>query len=276
MKRILLPFVIASVSLAGCPKEPGRVETVLREQAKAVMAHQAAAPAGEGGYDVKLRLDVASVEAPIGTISNSEELWSYLDEESVHPLGNAGLGRNGIRAGLGDAETWPDLAEILQDLTGRPFTKEIKVAELGKALPLLLKTDQPMNTIFLSFNDNSLSGSDYPPGNYVLAISFSINPDDRSQVMITAVPQAHSAQRKVTYIKSPAGYNAVEKPTIFSFFPLAFQLRMQRKDFLLIGPNAEARRQNSPGNKLFISNRDGVEYETIYILIPELLYQPSR
>lgn len=275
MKRIFLPLAILSVCLAGCSKQADQVEATLTQQAKAVMAPRPAKLSGEGGYDVRLRLDVASVQAPIGTISDSEELWSYLDEESIRPLGNAGLGRNGIRVGLGKAASWPDMVKILQNLTGRPFSQEAKVAELGKALPLTLKSDQPLKTIFISFDDNSLSGSDYPPGNYVLAISFSINPDDRSQVMITAVPQVHSSQRKLEYIKGPAGYAAVQKPTIFSFFPLAFQLRMLQKDFLLIGPNSEARRENSPGNNLFISTRDGIEYEMIYILIPEIIYQPT-
>ncbi len=276
MKRIFLPLAILSVCLAGCPKQPYPSEATLAEQAKAVMPPPVAKPTVEGGYDVRLRLDVSSVQAPIGTISDSEELWSYLDEESVRPLGNAGLGRNGIRVGLGKAASWPDMVEILQNLTGRPFSQKIKVAALGKALPLTLKSNQPLKTIFLSYDDNSLSGSDYPPGNYVLAISFSINPDDRSQVMITAVPQVHSTQRSLKYKKGAAEYTLVKGPTIFSFFPLAFQLRMQRKDFLLIGPNSEARRENSPGNNLFISIRDGIEYETIYILIPELIYQPTR
>ncbi len=276
MKRIFLPLAIISVCLAGCPKQPDGLEAFLRKQSAAVMAPQKANPDSKGGYDVRLRLDIASIEAPIGTISDSQELWSYLDEESIRPLGKAGLGRNGIRAGLGKADSWSDLTEILQGLTGRPFSQEVKVAELGKALPLKLKSDQPLKTIFLSFNDNSLTGSDYPPGDYVLAISFSINPDDKSQVMITAVPQVHSAQRKVKYVKGPAGYSAMKKPTIFSFFELAFQLRMQRKDFLIIGPNSEARRKNSPGNSLFVLNRDGVEYENIYVLIPELIFQPSR
>ena len=276
MKRVWLALTILTACVAGC--QPNKFESTpdLRQQGEIIMGGDKKGDESAVGYNVQLKLKLAAIEAPIGTISDSEELWSYLDEESIRPLGKAGLGRNGIRVGIGKIDTWDDLASILEDLTGRPFDEDIKFAELGKPLALRLKKDEPVKTVFVSFDDRSLSGKDYPPGDHVLAVSFSVDPDDRSQVMLTAVPQIHSSYRPLTYEKSPSGYAAVNKPTIFSLFPLAFQLRMPRRDFLLIGPTSEARRPTSAGNNLFVYTREGMQFETVYVLVPELVIQPAR
>ncbi|MCD4824842.1 MAG: hypothetical protein K8S55_09545, partial [Phycisphaerae bacterium] len=120
-----------------------------------------------------IRLQLVTIEVPTGIASGTEELWSYLDEEPI-ALRSTVLGLNGFRVGIGRSDSWEDVKRVLKKMTGR----EQKITNLqifsGKPNPIVLKTNQPIQTIFTYFEDQSLSGSDYPAGDNILAISCSV------------------------------------------------------------------------------------------------------
>ncbi len=223
-----------------------------------------------------VRLRMATIEVPLGTVSGSEELWSYLDEEPIRALRSATLGRNGIRIGIGRSDTWDDLAKVLKKMTGREVKHSTLGALPGDPLAVVLKVNQPAQTIFVSYEDRTLSGADYPPGENLLTFSFSLDEDDPSRAIITGVPQVRSNKRKTRYVRSSGGFRILNRPTIHTFRQLAFQLSVPNRNFLVIGPNAESRRETSVGHRFLVRRKKGVEYETVLILIPEIFAAPLK
>jgi len=114
MNRLILLSLPLLALTAGCPPphaSPSHpVET---------MPGAGAASNDAPEFMFVLQVKVTSIEVPVGTASGSEEIWSYLDEERTKAFHIATLGRNGMRVGLADLASWPDLARILAKMTGR-------------------------------------------------------------------------------------------------------------------------------------------------------------
>lgn len=227
-------------------------------------------------YVLLVKLGVTAIEAPVGTISSSEQVWAYLNEEPVAVGRSAGLARNGLRIGTGKKENWQDLARVLKRLTGRSLDQTITMAYPGAPIRVELKRAQPVQTVFIHFEDRSMGGHDYPPGDNLLALSCTFDLDDPSTILVTGLPQIRSTHRSPKIINEMSRMLVVEKPTFFSFSDLTFQLRLPNSDFIVVGPGTQSRRPSSVGHHFLVKDKDGIEFETILILTPEIIAAPVR
>ncbi|MEN6664549.1 MAG: hypothetical protein ABFD85_11210 [Phycisphaerae bacterium] len=218
-----------------------------------------------------LRLQVITIEAPVGTVSGSEEIWSYVDEEPLGPARAAALGRNGLRVGLGRRDTWPDLARILKGLTAKGYTDRLMHCLPGKSVEVPLKDHDGEVTIFTSQADRTLSGSDYPPGQDLLSLLGTINEDQPWNVLITALPQIRAAQGRQHLVTRDGRVVFETRQEMFDFPALRFQLSVRAKDFLIVGPNAQSGNSSSPGHHFLVRDKDGSKFETVLVIIPEVL-----
>ena len=257
--------------LSGCPpaavdKEPSVPTGSMPVAAQTLFGGKSALGAApKGVYMIHVRL--GTVEVPTGTASGSEELWSYLDEEPVS-LQSPVLRINGFRVGVGQSDAWEDLKRILQKMTGQHFGSMTIQALAGVPVSVELKTKQPTQRIFTSFEDLTLSGADYPPGDNLLTISCTLDEDNPNQVFMTVVPQIRSTKRISQFIQGQGIPRFAAKPVLFTFTPLTFQLTVRRDDFLVIGPSIESRRPTSVGYHFLTKERKGMRYETVLVLRP--------
>ncbi len=277
MKRCLVLLLLA-VSARGCGSKPESLSALDRLVAnRPLMPADIAAVAEKNNrYDLFVRLQLASIEVPVGTASNSEEIWSYLDEEAVRRISMRSLSSNGLRIGRGHQESWPDLAKILRRMTGRKLQESNMITVPGKVVPITLKSSQPMQTIFLIRQDRTLQGFDCPPGDNLLAIACTLDEDDPSKVLITGVPQIRAIRHKTRFVKPKGRLMMIHSPNIYSLTPLTFQVVVPSKDFLVLGPGAGSDRLSSVGHHFFIKQKDGVQFETILVLKPEVFATPVR
>jgi len=216
-----------------------------------------------------VRSRLATIQLPLGTVSASEDLWSYLDEEPVTAVRSAALGRNGIRVGIGRAQDWPGIEEQLRRLTGQGVRQVALQTLPNDPQPIVLRTGQPAQTIFLSRDDGTLAGADYPPGDNVLTLSFGLDDRDLSRVLVNGLFQIRSSRRHPEIVKNGGTYQFRQEPRRFPLGPLAFQAPVDAGDFLVIGPNAAARRPTSAGRHFLLRCKEGMHYETLLILFPE-------
>ena len=286
MRRVVLLLMLTiATGLAGCPAPPSPTNpadgTADPSPAAPVMpgpinGDKPRAGAGKPKrYKIVVTIRLTTVEVPVGTASGSEEIWSYLDEETVQArAGN--LGRNGFRVGLGAEGTWPDLVGVLKRMTGRAPKQNLIATVPGSPLPIVLKDKRTPETIFTFHGDRTLSGRDYPPGDYLLAIVCTLDEDDLSKVLLVAMPQIRSAHSRKTFAMRKAGPEIVVKNDIHDFPPLTFRLRIPAKGFLVIGPGAHARNPTSPGYHFLVKKRQGMEFETLLVLVPEVFATPLK
>lgn len=216
-------------------------------------------------YMIHLRL--GTVEVPAGIASGSEELWSHLDEEPIS-LRSRVLGLNGFRVGLGRADDWKDIERTLKRMTGQSFKSATIQALAGQPAPVELKSGQSTQLIFTSHEDQTLSGRHFPPGDYLLTLTCTLNEDDPSKVVITAVPQIRTTRRQPRLVEDRGVTKLVHRPITYTLTPMTFQLTVPNNDFLVIGPGIQARRPTSPGHHFLTKTRKGVPFETVVILRP--------
>lgn len=227
--------------------------------------------AGKKRFILFVRMRMVTVELPLGTVSGSEDIWSYLDEEAVRAVRSATMARNGMRVGLGRADAWEDVAKILKKLTGREITHTSVQSWANRPMPIVLKTNMPVQTIFVSHEDLTLSGADYPPGENLLTLTFGVDDDDPSTVLLAGVPQVRTLRRTTRFVQGPGGFRMVEKPTFFSFDEMAFRVTVPKGRFLVVGPNAASRRSSSVGYHFLIRRKEGIEFETMLVMFPQVL-----
>lgn len=268
---------LALVLVSGClAAKPGKVDSALVGPERPFAAGASLAEAGEETHVLLIRLHIVSIEVPVGTASGSEDIWSYLDEEAVRAVRTPALGFNGLRAGIGRAASWGDLAEVLKRMTGRRLAESAAVALPGNPMPIVLKAEQPAETLFVFDRQRRLTGLDYPAGDRLLAVVCTLNEDDPSQTMITAVPQIRTTRLRPGIRQEEDQLLMVAEPDVISIDPLTIQAMVPAGDFLVIGPGVESPRASSVGHALLVKQREGMEFETVLILKPEVFATTVR
>lgn len=215
------------------------------------------------------------IEAPAGTISQSEDLWSYLRQEFLDSETGNTLAWNGIRIGKGQEEYWPDIADILQRITGQALSRTSMLIRPGNPNSIILKTSHHGHTIFTCYPDRTISGMDYPPGSDLLTVVCTLNEDDPSRFMLTAVPQVRSSKRRPKIVRENKMPLIRSLPTVYTLEALTFRANMSPGDFLVIGPGPESRRESSAGRQFFTFTKEGVLFERVLVLAPKV-YATSR
>lgn len=266
---------MACLSLSSCTKPPAP-EPLDPAALKPVTMPGMGQPAEPGKFMLLVRYKLATIEAPIGTVSASEELWSYLDEERVYSLNHASLGRNGLRVGLGKVAHWPEIAAALNRITGQQLSQADGVMVPGRPQPIVLKDNQDQQTIVIVNEDLTITLNDYPPGQNLLTLVCTLNPEDPSQIMITGVPQISTTRREMNIEQVDGNYSMQFRPNVYTFSQAAFRAMTPSKDIVVIGAGSQARREQSLGQHFLVHQREGVDFETVLVLIPEVVAEPLR
>jgi hypothetical protein len=223
-----------------------------------------------------IRMNIIFVEAPAGQASGSEEIWSYLDEEPIGAERLVALGRNGIRVGLGRAKSMPDIIRVLKRMTGKGLGRRLVVGRSGTPHHITLKHKQGVQTIFNFHADRTLSGSDIPPGDNVLSVACTVDQDDADRIILTGMTQVRSVRTKTSFRSELTGVSIVNKPIMFGFDDLLFQMPMKPGEFLVIGPGAASRRPHSVGRHFFIEKKEGMDFEIVLIITPKAEMLPDK
>ena len=215
-----------------------------------------------------VRLRLITVEVPVGTASDSEELWSYLNEEPGTLSRSVDLSANGLRVGLAPRRAWDDVARLVRGMTGTKNTERKLLTLPGEAHSITLKKARPAQTIFTFHEDQTLSGADYPPGDNLLTVLCMLDEDDSERIIVTAQPQIRSTRLRSEAVRQSGKPAVVSKPVLFPFRALTFRMPVRSGDLIVVGPSPAAMRADSVGHHFLITAKEGIEFETLLILIP--------
>jgi hypothetical protein len=222
-------------------------------------------------YVIFVRLHFITVQLPMGSVSQSEQMWSYVNEEALGERAAIALGANGIRVGVGKEATWPEVHKALRALTGQPLARSDLLTQADAPVSYVLKPRQAEQTMFVFNPDRTLEGRDFPPGDDVLGLVPTIDYDDPSFVLFSAVPLVRTTQQKMEFVEDPAGGFAFRaKSTTYRIGQLDFRMKVPVGGFILIGPSREVTRRSSLGHHFLVRDKDGVECETVVVISPEI------
>ncbi len=266
---IILPALVLIAAVAGCQNDG-------RQAAEPSFADQTMPGGNRDNPETSsppvlfVRLNTWILEAPVGLISRSEDLWSYLEEEQIGPRRQAALGRNGLRVGTAPADAWPEIAERLREMTGNELRRAQTTALPGRSMDLILRREQPAATIFTSQDDRTLVGADYPAGDYVLMVTATLDVHDPSFVLITGMPQIRTGQEQPRYIVTEDGVQLAAEADRYSFDQLMFQLSISDNDIIVIGPGSQSRQTTSIGRHFLVRQTGGMAFEQVVVIRPEI------
>ena len=237
---------------------------------KATPLEQLADPPPGQARALVIRYRIVTLKLPIGAASETEDLWTYVNEEPLGARRGPCLARNGVRVGLGREADWPEIAKVLRRLTGLRTSRGNMLAQPGRPVPIILRKGADTQTVFMFRPDGTLFGRDYPPGDNLIVLTAGINFDDPKEVLLAGAPVVRSTARRRRYVKGPTGYVFKNEPVSIRLEELAFQFTVPRGGFVMIGPGPEARRSTSPGRLLLTSEFRGARFETVLVILPEV------
>ncbi len=279
----LISLAAAGVGLAitaGCPPaaDPARrgPAAALPPPTPLSPLQRPAQPDSQSKFLRLVRLKFMAIDLPLGATGESERLWSYLDEEPVGARISVTLGQNGFRVGQGRGSDWPQMKDVIDRLTIKSWRSWILQSLPGNSVSIALKERQDVQTIFVFRRNRTLFAKDYPPGDNVLAIVPTLSYDDPTGVHMTASALIRTTRRRSQYVKTPAGYVIATAPVLHELPEMEFRLAVPQGGLVLIGPSKAAKDATSPGSAFLTHSVDGVRFEQILVIVPEVVAQPIR
>lgn len=221
-------------------------------------------------FALMVRLRLIPVEVPLGTVSRSERLWSYLDEEIAGVQTGLALNRNGLRVGRGRLDEWAPFGRLLREMTGKAVERTNVLAGPGKPVPITLRKGLDVQRIFVFNERGELSGQDFPPGDNLLMMACHLSGEDPSNVLVQVSPVVRTSRSHPQYVETDAGYRFESRPATLPLEGLEFLAEVPRGYFLVIGPGPMISRESSPGHQFLVKTKEGLRFETLLVAIPEV------
>lgn len=254
-------------AILGClpPQEQAKPATTGRS----VVARSSNQPEGARRKVVSVRIGL--IDLPAGAASDSEDIWAGLAEAPVEAADLDRLRENGLRVGVARPADREHLTDTLRALTGREV-RYVAIAALGDAPgSVTLKEGQPDRTIFTVGREGAVRGADYPPGDYAIGVGCRINENDPSRILMAVVPQVR------TGAPEPPGMRVVGPPAarthkeVLGLEAGTVTVTLSAGDILVIGPSGRSARASSIGHCFLTGSREGLPYETVVLLTPEVI-----
>ncbi len=277
--------LLATGLLAGCQRSlppPTTQPATAPAQADVPFANGAPMfPAGpehahpSGKFLLAVRLAMYRVELPIGSASRSERLWRYFDEEVTDSATISILQHNGLRVGRASIQGWPAVSRVLEEMTGTSPARSLMWAVPGHEEQITLKEHLDEQHLFIFDQMGCLSGQDYPPGDNILQITCTVNGLDPSEIVLHAVPAVLDERRVQRWELTDQGYQRTDRRQELPISAMEFTVRVPKGNYIVIGPGADVMRSTSPGHSLLISERGGLRFETLLVLVPEVFAAPA-
>ena len=94
-------------------------------------------------------------------------------------------------------------------------------------------------------------------------------------MILQGVPLVRSAKKVARWEKTDAGYQLTQSAAESPVGPLEFTVKMARGAYAVIGPGAGVARDTSPACCFLIGEKDGLRYETLLVVVPEVFAAPA-
>lgn len=218
--------------------------------------------------------DVLRARVPRGFFSESGKVWNHLDEEVIPADRAASLNRNGFRVARGHVDAWPPIKALLET---QPHVQTSRSRlTMNNGLPLLLELDQAPRdqTAFMYRPDGTLVGARWPGSSNLIRIEYGIAPTKANTVIVEVMPQIRQdgfgPEHPLIAGRTTAGAGPPQPPSLV-LRQLAFQMEMDRDQFLAIGPSATTTELPYSIGSLLLCDEDvNGRFESMYFITPRV------
>ncbi len=225
----------------------------------------------------RIDFDVLRARVPRGFFSQSEKVWNHLNEAAIPRENGVLLQRNGLRAAIGDANSWPPLRALLEQ-EGTVESSHDHIV-LGNGLPLVIEPDQrPRDqTVFVFRPEGSLSGASFPQSVNGLLMEYALAGAGADRLRISVMPQIRLPKQPPRLSADAPGF--VSQPLLPPtriLRELAFMVEVGPEQFIAIGPSRPIENVHLMGSLLLCEEKDGRRWESMYFITPKVLNTGQR
>jgi hypothetical protein len=267
------PLAIAALLLlAGCPRsEPAPEQRAPLRQEQPVALVQNPQPAHaqdpEASVPVLISLHIYQLAVPFGTVSNNEDFWKRVDEQSVDVATYDLLYRNGIRVGQAAIAEWDFFKNII-DQNPAVSKYQVVTANEVKSIELEMNAEVPTQNIFFFDSGNVLIGRSYDRCTNFMSLSFQPRPRKLGDVRVALCPTVRTMRKVLEF-------NALQQPHEYEFvrpehlYEMNLRADIPLDSFLIIAPSPDGRWPSSLGNIFLTKEGNAEKYEQILLLVPK-------
>ena len=213
---------------------------------------------------------VLHVLVPQPQRTDMDKIWNFLREDVLDAETQLRLRRNGLRVGVGHAQSWEPIKAAMDAIEGHKvaMTSPLRVP-IGFPLALELDAEPHDQTLFYVGRDGILSGGTWPASRNVLRISYSPDPHQSDRVVLLAVPQVHQKRTGWEWIRTEAGLWQVPRQDMQSFDAAGFMLSLDPGEFVLIAPSENSALYGLLGGVFLTRETEGRHYDSYVFIRPE-------
>jgi len=250
------------IVLSGCN---GAGETrALWEDIKITDLAAAASPRPPRGVlPATIEFNVFTFEVPAEKIGVFEEVRSMLYKKPLRYNDHDAFKANSFLVGYGTTETWDKIGDLLRSAGARRArTLSVLVVD-GQSNDVAITRLKNERTIYYVSTTGSIESVPMGPGGLVLRLTGQTVPGERGVCRVDALPVFVASRRSPMAMAAPgADLHAGQ----FAFIPVAFRLKMNGGDFVLLGPKKYIDHRTTLAGAFF--SRPGVKsFFRVYLIV---------
>lgn len=261
-----LALILTLLAAAGCEQSvPPTAIPKLNAQGTRDLVYQELQPGQSVSPDdqVKILIDVVTVNAPMGYLAGNQTLLSLLSPPTATQTATAAMQANGIRIGIISAAQWPKAKQAMELA---PSVNSQTATLIGPEHASLSPRDLQHETIFYFDNDHRLQGRTFDEAHIYWSIFFAPVSTDRTniQLRLTPVVRAKRLQLKATRVGESYEIEHVIPETLLD---TSFTSNLPLGSALVLTPMPQAS-QSSLGHLFLTQENNGVLTEQVLFLFP--------
>lgn len=273
--RLIFSLVLCSGPGAGCsrPAQPAPAAPVEpaepnpAEVAGQLFGRRPAPPASANPpvqAAVQLQFHLWTFRLGPLTDEQWQKMWKHLDETVVDSQTVMALARNGLRAAVGSASSWPAVRDVL--LQHAPEVTH-RQAVLENGLPLSIELEQlHVDQPLFSFDrQGHLSGDRFDGFFMYWFVEYEVDLQDVNRLTCRVVPEVRRGRAEEWPAASWSAASSVER-----FEDMAFSASVDSGEHLIIGPGRKAYNHNLVGS-WFVREPGDSGREIVFCILPRIV-----
>lgn len=214
-------------------------------------------------------LDIYHFTAPIGAISNNEEFWKHVDEDTLDVAVHDLLLKNGLRTGIAHDEDWTYFKGLLAKY---PSIRQTRLrSEPGKEgfLELPMRTDVPEQSIF-GIDDHGVDwGRRFEDCDDVLTISYIAATHNPERTIVKVCPLVRGTRQSLSVSVLNNDEIKVDRKYPQHLYDLRMEASIPLNGFLIVAPSRDASILSTSLGSTFLVSDGAIEpIEHVLMMVP--------
>jgi hypothetical protein len=218
---------------------------------------------------VVIVLDIYHLMLPAGAVSNSDDFWKRIDEDSIDVATHDLLLKNGIRIGLGHDNDWP----YFKGLLGKhPASRQNRLrSEPGKEgyLELEMQATIPEQSIF-GIDDRGIDwGRRFEKCDDLLGISFIASTHNTGEALVKVCPIVRGLRQTYSVSVLNNEETQIEQSHSEHLYDMRCEAAVPVNTFLIVSPSKEASQLTTSLGATFLTSEGKAEpIEHVLVVVP--------